>query len=110
MHFFTFSGEIDRNMYDIDDDEEFCLRLLKKGEGPLGFQERLLTGMNQTTSVLSTFLVWKSWLILEIKSYVFCHITSAKFVKTGQKGLSGFYLCLKGVFYLKIRTLFLEKT
>ena len=84
--------KIDRNMYDIDDDEEFCLRLLEEGKGPLGSSGKALTGMNRTTSVLSTFLVWKNWLILEIKSSVFCHIISAKFVKTGQKDLFGFYL------------------
>ena len=83
--------KIDRNMYDIDDDEEFCLRLLKK-EKVLLVPGKGLTGMNRTTSVLSTFLVWKNWLILEIKSSVFCHIISAKFVKTGQKDLFGFYL------------------
>ena len=89
--------KIDRNMYDIDDDEEFCLRLLKK-EKVLLVRVKALTGMNRTTSVLSTFLVWKNWLILEIKSSVFCHIISAKFVKNWTKDLFGFYL-LKGVVF-----------
>ena len=78
--------KIDRNMYDIDDDEEFCLRLLKKEK------VLLVPGKGFNWNEPDHFLVWKNWLILEIKSSVFCYIISAKFVKTGQKDLFGFYL------------------
>ena len=84
---------IDRNMYDIEDDEEFCLRLLKKEKVLLvpgkGFN------WNQITSALSIFLEWKSWLISVTKSNESCHITSVNFLKNWTKRLVQFLLFLK---------------
>jgi len=80
--------KIDRNMYDIEDDEEFCLRLLKK-------EKVLLVPGKGFTSVLSTFLVWKSWLISVTKSNESCHITSVNFLKNWTKWLVQFLLSLK---------------
>ncbi len=62
--------KIDRNMYDIEDDEEFVFEFLKK-EKFSWFMAVALAGMNQITSVLSTFLVWKSWLKFKKKSNEF---------------------------------------
>ena len=48
--------KIDRNMYRIDDDEQFVLNFLKQ-EKVLLVHGRGFTGRNQTTSVSFTFLV-----------------------------------------------------
>ena len=64
--------------------------------------------MNQITSVLSTFLVWKSWLISVIKSNESCHTTSANFLKLDKKICPVFIVSKKGMYLSKIRTFFLK--
>lgn len=52
--------KIDRDMYQIDDDEQFCLELLKQ-EKLCWFLVKDSTGMNRTTSVSFIYHAWKNW-------------------------------------------------